>query len=483
MSLWIAPVVGLCGGINNGIVCGAEAVALQESDQSNELQLLDNTLQQDPSDRNSRRRRADLLQREKRYQEALKDLGILVTQFRDEQALFDRGWLLSSIGEHQSAIKDFTAFMKQRQSKTWAVLYARAKCYFALADYKRCLVDCTDAINEQECRQTLLLRASAFEKLKEVGRAAKDRHKAASLEDCPELLVVGSGPSTSGYFLSSARRCAKNGQWEESLATIALVLTKNPTRSEASEAYMIRAQIHENNKEMNKAVKDLSKAIVAEPNDALPYSRRADLYMRLDQPVRALSDYEKCVSREPDNDFYRQCRAFVRLKLENFQGAVDDCTASLEKKPSTTAYELRARAFEKLRNEKAAQNDRMQIRKMIDALIPHSLALGEERDANSISLPADMAKALSIMQKDDPISATAPANQGSSNPVSTVADQEEKVLETHGNLRTDAFGAKYYDVNTIVNSNGRIDLAEPGKPFGSIRLYRVTRDGKRLPEE
>lgn len=458
------------------------------------LQLLDATLAQNSGDVNSRRMRAEIFQEEKRYADALKDLTILVEQMKDVQSIYERGQLLADMGKHGAAVSDFTAFLKTGHGQ-WAALNARARSYFALAEYKRCLLDCDSAIKENECRQTYLLRADALEKLGNSAKAQKDRERAKSLTECPEKIAIGFAPNTVGSNLYSARASAREGKLDEALERTNRALRLD---SKCAEAYMIRALIQENKKNQNQALKDLSSAIAYAPNDVLAYGRRAALYMRLDQSVRALSDYDKCVTRQPNDSYYRFCRAVLRLKLGNFKGAVDDCTICLDKDASLAAYEIRARAYEKLKNEQGQRNDRRMIRVLTS--LPFSSGVIADSNSQSVtadslvggqplvlpfSLPANLATPLEKLSVAPEGSSGAPPAK-TSEAASTGGRKDSNanpVVTTQGNLRKDAFGISYFDVNTIVYSDGRVDVSDPGKPFGSIRLYRSTRSGERLPEE
>lgn len=501
-----------CAGILCGTVFGIKAFAESRTDMDTAIELcgqkrynealaiLDSMIIQNPSDVSRRRYRAVILGGQKKYADALKDLKILVDNQKDPQSIFERGWLYAEMGKHQAAVNDFTLFMKTMKSGYWAAFNARAKSYFALSDYKRCLSDCNAALKESECRQTFLLRADALEKLGNATNAQKDREHAKALEECPEKIAVGFAPNTVSSNLYSARRLAREGNLDEALDRTNKALQLD---SKSAEGFMIRALIHEQKKNQKEALKDLSSAIVNAPNDALAYSRRAALYMRQNQTARALSDYDKCVNREPNDSYYRFCRAVLRLKLGNFKGAVEDCTLCLDKDASIAAYEIRARAFEKLKNEQGQRNDRNMIRVLTSLpfssgviadsnsqAISEDLLVGGNSVVLPFSLPANLVTPLEKFSAANDAPAATPAGAKAPDAKAPGASSDVRkgpnassVITTQGNLRKDAFGINHYDVNTVVYSDGRVDVSDPGKPFGSIRLYRSTLDGRRLPEE
>lgn len=134
--------------------------------------------------------------------------------------------------------------------------------------------------------------------------------------------------------------------WKDGLTLWNNVLESYPG---LSVAYLNRGEIYLKSNHMEKAEKDLDRALALNPNSAHAYSNRGIIYFRRREYRRALGDYNRALQVNPDHFNAYLNRANVWGRLGRFPLAVADYTRALEIKPDLlTAYYYRGFTYRNL---------------------------------------------------------------------------------------------------------------------------------------
>jgi len=83
-----------------------------------------------------------------------------------------------------------------------------------------------------------------------------------------------------------------------------LIFKKSVSKEEKAAIHLNLALLHRSNIEMEKAIKEIEKAIEIYPKYDLAYSMLADVYFQLGEFDDALNSYEKAISLKEDPEYY-----------------------------------------------------------------------------------------------------------------------------------------------------------------------------------
>lgn len=99
------------------------------------------------------------------------------------------------------------------------------------------------------------------------------------------------------------------------------------------------------------AIQSLDRAVAADKNLVNAYLFRARANTALNQPAAALRDYTKVIELQPDNAGALVERAALHARVSDYQAVLADCGEALRRDPKLTyAYTLRGMAFRELGN-------------------------------------------------------------------------------------------------------------------------------------
>nr|XP_048271664.1 tetratricopeptide repeat protein 6 isoform X1 [Myodes glareolus]XP_048271666.1 tetratricopeptide repeat protein 6 isoform X1 [Myodes glareolus] len=124
-----------------------------------------------------------------------------------------------------------------------------------------------------------------------------------------------------------------------------------------AEAYLSKAEIFREKKELTLAILNYSQAIKCRPKDADLYFKRGEMYEKTNK-VLAIDDYSKCIYYDPKRTDALMKRAIYYFENENWIGSIHDFTALLKIEPqSSQARTSRGRAYFKRSLYKQATQD------------------------------------------------------------------------------------------------------------------------------
>ena len=72
------------------------------------------------------------------------------------------------------------------------------------------------------------------------------------------------------------------------------------------DAYLLRAKLYTRKNDVEKAIRDLTRAAEANPTYPVPISNRALLYEQTKQYDLAFADYDKLISLRPGDSYYTE---------------------------------------------------------------------------------------------------------------------------------------------------------------------------------
>ncbi len=123
------------------------------------------------------------------------------------------------------------------------------------------------------------------------------------------------------------------------------------------DALMKSAAYHSKIFEPEKAIIDLTAAIKLHPKEYLPYHMRSEAYGELNLYQQELADMTRAIQCMNVCPLYRD-RGYIHFRYGHFREAVADYTKALSLTPGDhIAYRSRARAYDALKDNKAAISD------------------------------------------------------------------------------------------------------------------------------
>ncbi|XP_075803800.1 tetratricopeptide repeat protein 6 isoform X1 [Microtus pennsylvanicus] len=124
-----------------------------------------------------------------------------------------------------------------------------------------------------------------------------------------------------------------------------------------AEAYLSKAEIFREKKEITLAILNYSQAIKCRPKDSDLYFKRGEMYEKTNRML-AIDDYSKCIYYNPKRTDALMKRGMYYFDNENWIGTIHDFTALLKLEPRNShARTIRGRAYFKRRLYKQATQD------------------------------------------------------------------------------------------------------------------------------
>lgn len=110
------------------------------------------------------------------------------------------------------------------------------------------------------------------------------------------------------------------------------------------------------------AIANYTKAIMCDLGFIDAYADRAQVYAIIHRPQKALADYVILTNMRPSDPTFHSNTGLCYFELGEYQKAVDEYTASIELDKDSSAYMMRADAYDKLGKRDLAEQDRKTAR-------------------------------------------------------------------------------------------------------------------------
>jgi tetratricopeptide (TPR) repeat protein len=194
-------------------------------------------------------------------------------------------------------------------------------------------------------------RAAAFNKQLEVRKAIDEYTQAIALQPNDAALYFGRGKLDLQYVV-----------YDQALADYTKAIQLAP---KIAGYYRARARLYMKLGERKKALDDSDQAVILQPEDAGGRYDRGGLLERAGQYDKATKDLAVAVSSAPDQPPYRQLLGEVLNKQKRYKEAIDAFTGCIKIAPDLPgAYDGRAHAYEALKEQSLAKQDRAKARQL-----------------------------------------------------------------------------------------------------------------------
>jgi len=305
---------------------------------------------------------------------ALADYSEAVLRNPQAEFLWERGQLLSDLGQYEKAILDYSRILQIELSKDEKryrefALNGRASAYVYLKQYDHALADYAELIRLTNGKKGYDGRGLAYMELGEYRKAASDfteeinqRSKAASGETATE------SSWTNEIFHGRALAYFQLGEHEKVIPDITEYLHhESVSTKDRSEAYALRGRAYGATDNNDKALADYTEAIRADPQMASAYYRRGMTYVFMRVWDRATSDLTEA------------------LRLHHMDSV--DSRVKLEEHDLVLAYTYRGGAHLNLNHLDQSLSDLNEALrrnpKEMQALFWRGLAHGEQKDTDA----------------------------------------------------------------------------------------------------
>jgi tetratricopeptide (TPR) repeat protein len=135
-------------------------------------------------------------------------------------------------------------------------------------------------------------------------------------------------------------RAILHTQRDDSAAALADLEAGIAAAPELPDLYLTRARVYEGLERLPDALADYTRALELDDTDAIAYSGRALLNLRLDNQAAALADFDRLVALNPNDIETRYRRASLRIAAGDFPAALDDLNAALRLSPDDPLLHL-----------------------------------------------------------------------------------------------------------------------------------------------
>ena len=233
---------------------------------------------------------------------------------------------------------------------------------------------------------TQAIKLSAEQNMAYFGRALAYKDKGnfdLAIADCSEAIRLSPKEAVpySAYLLRAECHEANN-DLERALADITEAIERDRSRAQL---YLARARIHHKKGGMDRAIYDFTKAAELDPQDMTAVLGRAQAYSDNEDYDRAIEDYSEAIRRNGKVAGYYFLRAKVRFLLKDYDRVIVDCGEAVRMDPAfSAAYGLRGVSwFEKRDFDRAITDLNEVIRQMpadIDAYVWRGRAYREKDD-------------------------------------------------------------------------------------------------------
>ena len=126
---------------------------------------------------------------------------------------------------------------------------------------------------------------------------------------------------------------------------------------ELAKAKVNEAEGHVPREDNQRAIELLNEAIQLDPDNALAYFNRGNIYANLGQYQRAIEDLDRAIQLEPDNALYYLDRGLAYADLGQDQQAIQDYNEAIRLEPTALHYNIRAFVYSRLGEHQRAIED------------------------------------------------------------------------------------------------------------------------------
>ncbi len=190
------------------------------------------------------------------------------------------------------------------------------------------------------------------------------------------VIFLGSGSvlfaqSPKKYYKTGKEFLAKNA-YQDAIEQFSKAIELKP---EFTDAYIARAEVYETLGEKEKALEDYRRTLVFLTKDGMIYYHAGKLCYDLGKYEDAVELLDKAIGvmKKPLAPYTTKIHAL--MALEEYDKALDAANKLLNLKKDATNYFLRGKAYEALKNTKAAENDYLMAERLNSRFIEPRLAL------------------------------------------------------------------------------------------------------------
>lgn len=236
-------------------------------------------------------------------------------------AVWERAWRFFNIGDFDSMLGE-AKFLTRLRAKSGTAWNLRGMALSRLQRYEDARSAYDEAIRlNPDFAPTYLNRAEILHALEE---------KSAAYADCAKAMELS--PDFAGSYAMRARLHFNDKEWNLALDDCDLAIEMRPS---LAIAYLVRGETHLKQKELDLAEKNLQEAI--EKDSTLHEAHRAlgDVYRAMKQPTLAVGSYAKAIKINPRYERAIGQRALTREDLGDLDGAIEDFDRVVEINPES----------------------------------------------------------------------------------------------------------------------------------------------------
>ena len=156
-------------------------------------------------------------------------------------------------------------------------------------------------------------------------------------------------------YRERGNRAAQRGEYQLAIRDYSRAIELNP---DDAAAHNNRGIAYRNIEEYQAAIRDYSRAIELNPDYVNAYYNRGIAYRNIEEYQAAIRDYSRAIELNPDDAAAHNNRGIAYRNIEEYQAAIKDCTRAIELNPDyVNAYYNRGIAYRNIREYQAAIRD------------------------------------------------------------------------------------------------------------------------------
>ncbi len=231
--------------------------------------------------------------------------------------------------DYQKAIADYSSAIKIR-SKRKSFYYNRGLAYEQINETDKAINDYSKAIQlDSEYQEAIAARANIYKKVNPE-MAMKEFENALELDEGDYKVYINRG----NYY-------REQKEFDKALVD----LNKAIEICNCYEAYFNRAGLYQTLNQDDKSIADFTKVIELRPNDANSYMNRGNIYRDIGKRELAMQDYTKSLSIKENYDTYNN-RGLLYSQSGESKKAMEDYSKAIELDPNrANAYTNRGNLY------------------------------------------------------------------------------------------------------------------------------------------
>ena len=155
--------------------------------------------------------------------------------------------------------------------------------------------------------------------------------------------------------LDKGLKLYKKGKYQQAIELYSEILAENPNEAVA---YNRRGNVYLKLEQYDAALTDYNRAIAINPDFLKAYNNRGNAYFQLKLYKSALADYTRVIEINPNLEFALYNRGNVFANLGNYAAAISDYNRALQINPNfAEVYNNRGICYKKLGENKKARAD------------------------------------------------------------------------------------------------------------------------------